>query len=74
MKKIILIITMVVSMLIIQGCKQGMDLQPQDYFDGQQLDIAKAIYDGDRPQLDKLLPSVNKEILNRPAKEEMTLL
>ncbi|WP_440507067.1 ankyrin repeat domain-containing protein [Serratia nevei] len=74
MKKIILIITMVVSTLIIQGCEQGMDLQPQDYFDGQQLDIAKAIYDGDRPQLDKLLSSVNKEILNRPAKEEMTLL
>ncbi|HEJ8030662.1 TPA: ankyrin repeat domain-containing protein [Serratia marcescens] len=74
MEKIILIITMLVSMLIIQGGKQGMDLQPQDYFDGQQLDIAKAIYDGDRSQLDKLLSSVNKEILNRPAKEKMTLL
>ncbi|MFW2573393.1 ankyrin repeat domain-containing protein [Serratia nevei] len=74
MKKLILIITMVVSTLIMQGCEKGMDLQPQDYFDGQQLDIAKAIYDGDRPQLDKQLSSVNKEILNRPAKEEMTLL
>lgn len=41
MKKLILIITMVVSTLIMQGCKQGMDLQPQDYFDGQQLTLPK---------------------------------
>ncbi|HGM5305653.1 ankyrin repeat domain-containing protein [Serratia ureilytica] len=74
MKKIILIITMLVSMLIIQGCKQGMDLQPQDYFEGKQLDIATIIYEGDRQKLDKVLPTVSKETLNRPAKAEMTLL
>ncbi|MGQ6049612.1 ankyrin repeat domain-containing protein [Serratia sp. IR-2025] len=74
MKKIILIITMVVSTLIMQGCKQGMDLQPQDYFEGTQLDIANIIYEGDRQKLDKVLPTVSKETLNRPAKAEMTLL
>ncbi|MDX7272483.1 ankyrin repeat domain-containing protein [Serratia marcescens] len=74
MKKIILIITMVVSTLIMQGCKQGMDLQPQDYFEGTQLDIATIIYEGDRQKLDKVLPTVSKETLNRPAKADMTLL
>ena len=74
MKKIILIITMVVSTLIMQGCKQGMDLQPQDYFEGKQLDIANIIYEGDRQKLDKVLPTVSKETLNRPAKAEMTML
>ncbi|MGK0684288.1 ankyrin repeat domain-containing protein [Serratia marcescens] len=74
MKKIILIITMVVSTLIMQGCKQDMDLQPQDYFEGTQLDIANIIYEGDRQKLDKVLPTVSKETLNRPAKAEMTLL
>ncbi|HGM5453227.1 ankyrin repeat domain-containing protein [Serratia marcescens] len=74
MKKIILIITMVVSTLIMQGCKQDMDLQPQDYFEGKQLDIANIIYEGDRQKLDKVLPTVSKETLNRPAKAEMTLL
>ncbi|MDN0027796.1 ankyrin repeat domain-containing protein [Serratia marcescens] len=74
MKKIILIITMVVSTLIMQGCKQGMDLQPQDYFEGTQLGIANIIYEGDRQKLDKVLPTVSKETLNRPAKAEMTLL
>ncbi|KKZ19538.1 Inversin [Serratia marcescens] len=74
MKKLILIITMVVSTLIMQGCKQGMDLQPQDYFEGKQLDIATIIYEGDRQKLDKVLPTVSKETLNRPAKAEMTLL
>lgn len=74
MKKIILIITMLVSMLIIQGCKQGMDLQPQDYFEGTQLDIANIIYEGDRQKLDKVLLTVSKETLNRPGKAEMTLL
>ncbi|MGA3686792.1 ankyrin repeat domain-containing protein [Serratia bockelmannii] len=74
MKKLILIITMVVSTLIMQGCEKGMDLQPQDYFEGTQLDIANIIYEGDRQKLDKVLPTVSKETLNRPAKVEMTLL
>jgi hypothetical protein len=74
MKKLILIITMVLSTLIMQGCEQGMDLQPQDYFEGQQLEMAKAIYDGDKKQLDRMLPSANNDVLNRPAKAEITLL
>ncbi|BEO27325.1 MAG: ankyrin repeat domain-containing protein [Serratia marcescens] len=74
MKHIILIITVVMSMFVMQGCKQGRDLQPQDYFEGKQLDIAKIIYEGVRQKLDKVLPTVSKETLNRPAKAEMTLL
>ena len=69
-----LIIIMLLSMLMMQGCEQGRDLQPQDYFEGKQLDIAKIIYEGDRQKLDKILPTVSKETLNRPAKAEMTLL
>ncbi|MBH3036323.1 ankyrin repeat domain-containing protein [Serratia sp. CY32780] len=74
MKHITLIITVVLSMFVMQGCKQGMDLQPQYYFEGTQLDIANIIYEGDRQKLDKILPTVSKETLNRPAKAEMTLL
>ncbi|MCA3994706.1 ankyrin repeat domain-containing protein [Serratia marcescens] len=74
MKHITLIISVVLSMFVMQGCKQGRDLQPQDYFEGKQLDIANIIYEGDRQKLDKVLPTVSKETLNRPAKAEMTLL
>ncbi|HAT5004596.1 TPA: ankyrin repeat domain-containing protein [Serratia marcescens] len=74
MKHIILIITVVLSIFVMQGCKQDMDLQPQDYFEGTQLDIANIIYEGDRQKLDKVLPTVSKETLNRPAKADMTLL
>ncbi|MCA3994707.1 MULTISPECIES: ankyrin repeat domain-containing protein [Serratia] len=74
MKHIILIITVVLSMCVMQGCEQGRELQPQDYFKGKQLDIATIIYEGDRQKLDKVLPTVSKETLNRPAKAEMTLL
>lgn len=74
MKHIILIITVVLSIFVMQGCKQDMDLQPQDYFEGTQLDIANIIYEGDRQKLDKVLPAVSKETLNRPAKADMTLL
>ena len=70
-----LIIIILLSMLMaMQGCEQGRDLQPQDYFEGKQLDIANVIYEGDRQKLDKVLPTVSKETLNRPAKAEMTLL
>ncbi|MGP2861605.1 ankyrin repeat domain-containing protein [Serratia bockelmannii] len=74
MKHIILMITVVLSICVMQGCEQGRELQPQDYFEGTQLDIANIIYEGDRQKLDKVLPTVSKETLNRPAKAEMTLL
>ncbi|HIE1456270.1 ankyrin repeat domain-containing protein [Serratia marcescens] len=74
MKHIILMITVVLSICVMQGCEQGRELQPQDYFKGKQLDIATIIYEGDRQKLDKVLPTVSKETLNRPAKAEMTLL
>lgn len=69
-----LIIIMLLSMLIMQGCEQGRDLQPQDYFERTQLAIAKAIYEGERRKLNAMLPTVSKETLNRPAKADMTLL
>ncbi|CAI2075787.1 ankyrin repeat domain-containing protein [Serratia marcescens] len=69
-----LIIIMLLSMLMMQGCEQGRDLQPQDYFEGTQLAIAKTIYEGERQKLNAMLPTVSKETLNRPAKAEMTLL
>ncbi|QHA88512.1 ankyrin repeat domain-containing protein [Serratia rhizosphaerae] len=74
MKKIIIAITLLCSIFIIQGCKEDMDLQPQDYFEGTQLEIAKTIYDGDERRLDKVLPTVSEDDLNRPAKAEITLL
>lgn len=74
MKKIILAITMLCSTFIIQGCKEDMDLQAQDYFEGTQLEIAKIIYDGDEQKLDKVLPTVSEDDLNRPAKADITLL
>ncbi len=69
-----LIIIMLLSMLMMQGCEQGRDLQPQDYFEGTQLAIAKVIYEGERQKLNAMLPTVSKETLNRPGKAEMTLL
>ncbi len=69
-----LIIIMLLSMLMMQGCEQGRDLQPQDYFEGTQLAIAKTIYEGERQKLNAMLPTVSKETLNRPGKAEMTLL
>ncbi|WP_261434809.1 ankyrin repeat domain-containing protein [Serratia ficaria] len=74
MKNLISIAVMLFSVLILQGCKEGMDLKPQDYFEGKQLTIAEMIYHGDEATLKKILPTFSKEELNRPAKEDITLL
>ena len=56
---------------IVQGCRQGMDLNPQDYFSGQQLALAKAIERGEVDEVKKLAPETD---LNKPGQKEMTLL
>ena len=56
---------------MIQGCKQTMDLNPQDYFSGQQLVLAKAIEQGEVDEVKKLAPETD---LNKPGQQDMTLL
>ncbi|EIE3256407.1 ankyrin repeat domain-containing protein [Escherichia coli] len=57
--------------LLIQGCKQEMNLDPRDYFSGQQLMLAEAIEAGDINEVSRLAPVTD---LNTPGKYEMTLL
>ncbi|WP_144817789.1 ankyrin repeat domain-containing protein [Enterobacter sp. DE0047] len=56
---------------IVQGCRQGMELNPQDYFSGQQLALAKAIERGEVDEVKKLAPETD---LNKPGQKDMTLL
>ncbi|GAL56507.1 hypothetical protein EV102420_02_01110 [Pseudescherichia vulneris NBRC 102420] len=56
---------------IAQGCRQGIDLNPQDYFSGQQLVLAKAIERGEVNEVKKLAPNTD---LNKPGQQDMTLL
>ena len=56
---------------IMQGCRQGMDLNPQDYFSGQQLILATAIKHGEVDKVKSLVPETD---LNKPGQKEMTLL
>ena len=74
MKIIILATIVFISVICMQGCKKNMDYEPNDFFEGRQLEIAKAIYEGDEADLRKKLPLISKEELNKPAKAEMTLL
>ncbi|HEI3539042.1 TPA: ankyrin repeat domain-containing protein [Escherichia coli] len=57
--------------LLIQGCKQEMNLDPRDYFSGQQLMLAEAIETGDINEVSRLAPVTD---LNTPGRDEMTLL
>jgi hypothetical protein len=57
--------------LLVQGCKQDMDLNPQDYFSGQQLVLAEDIQRGD---IDGVEKHVSQTDLNKPGKQDMTLL
>ncbi|EMB4321644.1 ankyrin repeat domain-containing protein [Pluralibacter gergoviae] len=74
MKNIILATVILITAFFIQGCKKNMDYEPSDFFEGKQLEIAEAIYNGNEEGLRKNLPLISKEELNRPAKAEMTLL
>jgi uncharacterized protein len=74
MSKLIMAMALLFTVLMMQGCKKNMEYEPQDFFEGRQLDIAQLIYDGDEVKLKEKLPSVSKEELNRPVKADMTLL
>ncbi|MCF8581190.1 ankyrin repeat domain-containing protein [Enterobacter ludwigii] len=62
---------MLCLILMVQGCKQNMDLKPDNYFSGQQLTLARAIQNGEVDGVIKLASEVD---LNKPGKEDMTLL
>ena len=57
--------------LMVQGCKQNMDLKPDNYFSGQQLTIARAIENG---EVDEVMKLASETDLGKPGKEDMTLL
>lgn len=71
MNKLFVSFFVILFSLLIQGCKQDMDLNPQDYFSGQQLVLAEDIQRGDIDGVGKLAPRTD---LNKPGKQDMTLL
>ncbi|MEM5442027.1 ankyrin repeat domain-containing protein [Serratia marcescens] len=74
MRKLIMAMALLFTVLMMQGCKKNMEYEPQDFFEGRQLEIAQLIYDGNEVKLKEKLPTVSKEELNRPVKADMTLL
>lgn len=58
-----------ITMLLI-GCNR-VNIEPADYFSGQQLTLAKAIEAGDTVSVEKL--AINA-ILNKPGNDDMTIL
>ncbi|RTF06489.1 ankyrin repeat domain-containing protein [Serratia marcescens] len=74
MSKWIMAMALLFTVLMMQGCKKNMEYEPQDFFEGRQLEIAQLIYDGNEVKLKEKLPTVSKEELNRPVKADMTLL
>lgn len=71
MNKLFVSFFVILFSLLIQGCKQDMDLNPQDYFSGQQLVLAEDIQRGDIDGVEQLAPQTD---LNKPGKQDMTLL
>lgn len=71
MNKLFVSFFVILFSLLVQGCKQDMDLNPQDYFSGQQLVLAEDIQRGD---IDGVEKHVSQTDLNKPGKQDMTLL
>jgi len=69
-----MIVALMLSTLMLSGCKKNMEYKPQDFFEGAQLEIAQLIFDGNEPSLKQKIAIAGKEELNRPAKAKMTLL
>lgn len=67
------ILVFIVSIFLL-GCEKKMDYKAQDFFDGDQLEIAQLIYNGNEPSLKQKINRVSKDELNRPSKADMTLL
>ncbi len=61
MSKLIMAIALLFTVLMVQGCNKSMEYEPQDFFEGRQLDIAQLIYDGDEVKLKEKLPSISKQ-------------
>ena len=74
MKQKVIKTLFIIFIFFVQGCDKKMDHKPQDFFEGEQLDIAQLIYDGNESVLKQKVASASKETLNRPAKEDITLL
>ncbi|MCR1300503.1 MULTISPECIES: ankyrin repeat domain-containing protein [Enterobacter] len=62
---------MLIFIVLLQGCRQNTNQNPQDYFGGQQLVLAQAIESGKFEEVNKLAP---KTELNKPGQHDMTLL
>lgn len=71
MKKRLMAFVALCFLIMIQGCKQDMELNPQDYFSGQQLELAKSIEEGNVDVVKTFAPDSD---LNKPGKQDMTLL
>lgn len=67
-------LTLILTTFMVQGCRKNMEYEPKDFFEGEQLEIARLIYDGNEPSLKQKIATADREELNRPAKAEMTLL
>ncbi|QBC02385.1 ankyrin repeat domain-containing protein [Enterobacter cloacae] len=62
---------MLIFIVLLQGCRQNSDQNPQDYFSGQQLVLAQAIESGKIDEVKKRLTGTD---LNKPGQRDMTLL
>ena len=62
---------MVFGMIWLAGCNGMKKIEPEDYFTGQQLILAKAIEAGDLGRVKQLAPETD---LNTPGEQDLTLL
>ena len=74
MIRIIMTMMLILTTIMVQGCKKNMEYEPKDFFEDKQLEIAQLIYDGNESSLRQKIATADREELNRPAKAEMTLL
>lgn len=72
--RLILTSLAVALQFLMPGCSSARTYSPQTYFSGEQLVLAKAIRQGDPLEVEKLARASTREMLNRPGKEDMTLL
>ncbi|WP_049018301.1 ankyrin repeat domain-containing protein [Enterobacter cloacae] len=60
-----------VIVILLPGCNWDVEMGPRDYFSGSQLLLAEAVERGDTSHVKKLVATTE---LNKPGKEDMTLL
>ncbi|WP_075204612.1 ankyrin repeat domain-containing protein [Enterobacter ludwigii] len=71
MRMLFAVIVALFLTFMVQGCKEDMGLNPNDYFTGQQLLLAESIEKGDAQNVKNLAAQTD---LNKPGEHEMTLL